>query len=284
MVLEDVADRSRLLVEARTTLDAERLAHGDLDVVDHEAVPDRLEDAVAEAQDEHVLDGLLAQVMVDPVDLAFVEVLREELVQLPRAGSVASERLFDDQASPAAGRAVLADLHDRGLDDAGRNGEVVDAVAERAPLLVELVQHLDDRLLAALRREVRGHVAHAGLERLPDVRPERLATVLLDGGAHGLAKLRVAARRARDSDDGDLLGEIAVGGEGVEGGDELALGEVTRGAEDRDRTRLRDPADRKTGQQRILGGFVHRIRHRSSSRTRATRRPRSRSASKSPAA
>ena len=80
----------------RPTLDAERLAHGDLDVVDHEPVPDRLEDAVAEAQDEHVLDGLLAQVVVDPVDLRFVEVLREvrfssrALVQ--RRGRTASRR------------------------------------------------------------------------------------------------------------------------------------------------------------------------------------------------
>jgi hypothetical protein len=43
-------------------------------VVDVLAVPHRLEDAVGEAEDEKVLDGLLAEVVVDAVDLRLVEV------------------------------------------------------------------------------------------------------------------------------------------------------------------------------------------------------------------
>jgi hypothetical protein len=35
-------------------------------VVDELAVPDRLEDPVGEPQRQHVLDGFLAKVMVDP--------------------------------------------------------------------------------------------------------------------------------------------------------------------------------------------------------------------------
>ena len=46
-----------------------RLGHRDLHVVDVAAVPDRLEDPVAEPEDEQVLDGLLAQVVVDAEDL-----------------------------------------------------------------------------------------------------------------------------------------------------------------------------------------------------------------------
>ena len=73
MVLEDVAARAGLLVELAAALDAEVLGHGDLDVVDVAPVPERLEDAVAEAEDHQVADGLLAQVVVDAVDLRLVE-------------------------------------------------------------------------------------------------------------------------------------------------------------------------------------------------------------------
>ena len=45
------------------------LGHGDLDVVHVAAIPERLEDAVAEPEDEQVADRLLAQVVIDAVDL-----------------------------------------------------------------------------------------------------------------------------------------------------------------------------------------------------------------------
>ena len=83
MVLEDVADRAGLLVEAGAPLDPDRLRHGDLDVVDELTVPDRLEDAVGEAESGDVLHGLLAEVVVDPEDLLLLEVAVELLVQVP---------------------------------------------------------------------------------------------------------------------------------------------------------------------------------------------------------
>ena len=51
----------------------ERLGHVDLDVVDVLAVPDRLEEAVGEAQGEDVLRRLLAEEVVDAEDLVLVE-------------------------------------------------------------------------------------------------------------------------------------------------------------------------------------------------------------------
>ena len=64
-----------VLVVAGAGLDPDRLGHRDLDVVDELAVPDRLEDPVREAEREHVLDRLLAEVVVDPEDLVLLEVL-----------------------------------------------------------------------------------------------------------------------------------------------------------------------------------------------------------------
>ena len=62
-----------LLVVRAATLDADLLGHGDLHVVDVLPVPQRLEDAVGEAEDEQVLDRLLAEVVVDAIDLLLDE-------------------------------------------------------------------------------------------------------------------------------------------------------------------------------------------------------------------
>ena len=55
------------------TFDAEGLGRAELDVVDVGAIPDGLEDGVGEAQRKEVLDDLLAQEMIDPIDIVFVE-------------------------------------------------------------------------------------------------------------------------------------------------------------------------------------------------------------------
>ena len=68
MVLQDVADRARLLVELAAALDPEALRHRDLHALDEVPVPDRLEERVAEAKVEEVLHRLLAEVVIDPED------------------------------------------------------------------------------------------------------------------------------------------------------------------------------------------------------------------------
>ena len=100
MVLEDVAQDANGIVEAAAVLDPDRLGGGDLDVIDVVAIPDRLEDAIGEAQDQHVLDGLFAEVVVDAVDLVLAEVPVQGGVELARRFQVAAERLFDDDAAP----------------------------------------------------------------------------------------------------------------------------------------------------------------------------------------
>src|SRR5581483_44935 len=98
VVLDDVAERAGLLVERPTVLDAELLRDRDLHVVDVAAVPQRLEDRVREPQREDVLDGLLREVVVDPVDLVLREDLVELRVEVERGLQVVPERLLDDDA------------------------------------------------------------------------------------------------------------------------------------------------------------------------------------------
>jgi hypothetical protein len=255
VVLEDVADRAGLLVEAGAALDAHRLAHRDLNVVDELAIPDRLEDAVGEAQGEQVLDRLLAQVVVDAEDLALDEVVGDLGVELLGAGEVMAERLLDDEPCPARQLVpVPADVLDQRADRRGRHGEVVNAIAAEAALRVKLAERPPQLIRAAGRARVGGHVAHACGEAFPGVRLERIARMLLDALAHAGAKLVVAGCRATDAHHREPVGQESPQRERVERRHQLALREVAAGAVDGDRARLRRPPRRQPLQQRVLGG------------------------------
>ena len=112
------------LVEAGARADRERLRHVDLHVVDVKAVPDRLEQAVREAQREDVLRGLLAEEVVDAEHL----LLREHLVHLgvERAGAreVGPERLLHDHPR-VLHQAGVAEQADRLAGGGRRNAQVM---------------------------------------------------------------------------------------------------------------------------------------------------------------
>ena len=222
-------------------------------MIDELPVPDRLEDPVREAKGEHVLDRLLAEVMVDPEDLLLFEEAVQLLVQRGRRRSVAPEWLLDDQPRPAVGGAPLADLLDDLREGARRHGEVVDAVARAAAALVELDQHLLDAVHAGLVREVGGDVTHPLGKRVPDVVTERVPRELLHRRLHPLAKRRGRLLRARHPDDPELLGQQAAQGQRIEGGEELALRQVAGGPEDRQHARLGRPAEPQALEKRVLG-------------------------------
>ena len=178
MVLEDVARGARLLVERAAVADADRLGHGDLDVVDVAAIPERLEDAVAEAEDQQVPDGLLAQVVVDAIDLRLAEDLADLAVQALGRVEVVPERLLDDDPAPAAVVPLVIEPDPAQLgDDVGElrrlRREVEDPVAARPVLLVDRVEARAQRIEPVRIGEVEPVIADAFLERR--ARPVRRA-------------------------------------------------------------------------------------------------------------
>ena len=163
VVLHHVAQRARLLIERAAALDADLFRGGDLNVIDIVPVPDGLEDAVGEAEDEDVLHRLLAQVMIDAEDLFFGEYTVHFIVQRARRGQVMAEWLFDDQAHLALlgfGHAVRAKL----LNDLGkilrRRCQVEEPVALGALLLVDLLEQGHRVAVAFGVIEVHGVVVH----------------------------------------------------------------------------------------------------------------------------
>src|ERR1019366_9808500 len=115
-------------------LDADRLGHRDLYVVDVAAVPERLENAVAEPEDEDVLRGFLAEIVVDAEDLPLAEDVRKLLVQRARRLQVAPERFLHDEPRPrtsvhTADEARLAEVAHDAADRRRRDRKIIEAVA-----------------------------------------------------------------------------------------------------------------------------------------------------------
>ena len=124
VILDDVANDARLLVELAAALDPELLGHGDLDVLDVVAIPHRLEKRVREAEVEDVLDGFLAEVVIDAEDAVFRKRVVQHRVQLARRLEVPAEWLLDDDACLLGASGLRQQLDDGG-EHAWRNGQVM---------------------------------------------------------------------------------------------------------------------------------------------------------------
>ena len=129
VVRHHVAERACCVIETSAMADdPDSLIDRDLHVIDVIAVPDRLEHAVGKAQHQNVLNGFLAEIMIDPVDLVLIDDSEQFAVQRPGGSKVRPERLFDHQPPPCASRllqhAGAAELFgDRG-EGGGRDGEI----------------------------------------------------------------------------------------------------------------------------------------------------------------
>ena len=120
---DHVAIGTGALVEVGALSQPERLRDVDLDVGDVVSVPDRLEEAVGEAEGEDVLGGLLAQEVVDPEDLVLIEDLVQPGIERHRGHIVGAEGLLHDDPRAVDEVGVGDRLH-RGERGLGRNREV----------------------------------------------------------------------------------------------------------------------------------------------------------------
>ena len=94
-----VAERAGRLVEGGTRAEAQRLGHIDLHMVDEVPVPDRLEQAIGEAERQDVLRRFLAQEMIYPENLLLGEDFMQLRIQRYGAGEIGAERLLHDDAA-----------------------------------------------------------------------------------------------------------------------------------------------------------------------------------------
>jgi hypothetical protein len=133
-------------------------------VIDELPVPDRLEQSVGESEGEDVLCRFLAQEVVDPEDLFFVESLVYRLVELPCAGQIDAERLLHDDPGVRRQVCLVQRVH-HGHHRLRRHAQVV----QQASLAAECLDLLGHRARQGLRALLLGNKGQVGDELLEEL-------------------------------------------------------------------------------------------------------------------
>ncbi|KPY81685.1 Uncharacterized protein ALO94_05590 [Pseudomonas syringae pv. spinaceae] len=203
-----VAQCTGVLVKTATGLDTHGFRGGDLHVVDVVVVTERLEQAIGETADQNVLHRLLAQVMVDPVDLFFAHDLEQAAIERHCTGQIGAERLFDNYPAEP----VIGFLQQTGrpqalghfAEEPRRGGQIKHRIFRTGALDLA-----GDVLIGRIIEKVTLHIADTLGQRAPQRRIER---VLATAGnfAGGLVaneifeffgEVRIADRVMIDADD-----------------------------------------------------------------------------------
>ncbi len=228
MVRHHVAQRAGCVVEAAAVADAELFVDGDLHVIDVVAIPDRLEHAVGEAQHQDVLHRLLAEIVIDPVDLVLGEEFEQLRIQCLRGFEIGAERLFHHQPPPCGAVFFLqeadpAELARNRRERIGRRGEVEQAVAagaSRGFQFQELFfQPIERRGIAGIGLN-RGDTFEQALGNRVHDRTGREFPQALH---QALAQRGVRQRLAGNADHAEFFRQKAACGEIVERGDDEAV-------------------------------------------------------------
>ena len=234
MVRNHVAKGAGPIVVVAPALDPEGLGDGDLDAVHVAAVPDRLEDPVGEAECQDVLNGLLAQVVVDAEDLGFPKDLEEPQVQVPGGVEVPAEGLLHDEATALSAllpvQAGGAELAGDVQEVAGGAREIEEDASRGAPRGADLGQRLPETGEAVGIVEVAAHPANTRAQRRPEPRVDRLAGVGLQGGVESLAVALVVQVGATVADEGEAPGEAILAGQVQDRRQQEAASEISRPA------------------------------------------------------
>ena len=86
MILKHVADNAGFVVVPSAGFYADRFGGGNLHMIDVAPIPDRLEHGIGEAEYHDVLHGFFAEIVIDPIDLFFIQRLMHAPVELAASG------------------------------------------------------------------------------------------------------------------------------------------------------------------------------------------------------
>ena len=149
MVLDDVAEESFFFKKMAAGANADVFGHGDLHMIDVFVIPERFEDGVGKPKNEEILNGLFAEIMIDPVDLALIEIFFDLGLQRSGRGGIVTKWFFNDDARPSVMDVVhvideaggMKFFNDEGKK-LGLDREIKDPIAFGAKFFVEVVELL----------------------------------------------------------------------------------------------------------------------------------------------
>ena len=96
MILDHVSQHTGVVVVTATTFNSQIFENADLDVIDVVPVPKRLEYGVGESENQDILDGVFAEIVIDSEYLIFVQDRVRQIVQCTRRFVIGAERFFYD--------------------------------------------------------------------------------------------------------------------------------------------------------------------------------------------
>ena len=198
-------------------------------------VPERLEHAVGEAKGQDVLHRLLAEIMVDAIDLAFIPKAENPAIEFAGRFQIGSKGLLDDDPFPT-GKILEAgpfEIPRDQAEDGRRRGHIEEDVSAGPVLGIELGDQLAEPFEGRRIAELARRVIQPRAKLLPDGRIEfRPGVELLDLLAQPPAEFVGQPFVHRHPDDRKLRRQQTVALEIVKRRHQQPLGQVARGAED----------------------------------------------------
>ena len=244
VVLDHVAKRAGALVIIDPPLQPDRLADGDLDMIDMRAVPQRLEHQIGKPQRQQILHRFLAEIMIDPENPVLGESRGDRVIDLAARSEVESQGLFEREPDIVRGKADCGKASDDRLEQA-RCGRQKDG----EPRFV-ITDRLGEFGEASLIIDVERDIIEPGKESRCDfLVQEAIGQIFLERLAGEGAEAVGVEIRPRGADDIEIGREQPVGVEPVERRKQHAAGEIAGRAEHQESSGFVSHARRVTSER-----------------------------------
>src|SRR6266404_2153231 len=235
MVRHHVPQCARLIKVSAALFDADGFRDSDLNVVYISMVPDRLEDPIAEAKDQDVLDGFLPEVVINTVDLIFRQHFPDLLIEGLGRIKVAAKGLFKYYAAPMAvflfRQSCRAEIiHDDAKKRRAR-GKIEKVVSFSVVFCIHFSQCLRQARVKAGFVEFAAYVVQAAQQPVAQLGLNLGSGKVLELLAHLLAERFSGIVVPANADNGKFTGKQVALCQVVESREQFAGRKVARGAE-----------------------------------------------------
>src|SRR5579875_616953 len=234
MIGDHVSERAGLIIVAAASFHADCFRNGDLHVIDVAAVPDRLENTVAETKREDVLHGFFAEIVIDSINLIFLKNMLDFLIE--RTGGIQSvaERFFVDNTAPVIGLLPGELRFAKPARDfakiTGSGSQVVEIIPGGEMLGVDFSQQVTETFVGIGILEIPEMVVETVRKPVQKFGFDRSGGEFFQFSSGLLAKIGARNLMTADSDNGKFPRKEAVFCQIVECRHELALGEISADA------------------------------------------------------
>jgi hypothetical protein len=145
MIRNHVAQSARRIIITTARFDADLFSDRNLHVIDIISVPDRLENAVAKAENQNILHGFLAEIMIDAENLIFLKDRAQFFIQSFSRFQIAPERFFKNETPPlffiVFGKFNFIDLTNDFAEENRRRREIKEIITARVEFLFDIVEN-----------------------------------------------------------------------------------------------------------------------------------------------